>query len=200
MANTDSADNAKRNTVRRSFREYVAADGTVVTNIADATGARFSLRNDDGKTIAAGWTEHFDDMVANNKPIAFAMWTLGFHTKYGNEANTVFNPPKDQTPGSVQDAIDWINEWRESGEWARERTGPKIDIEKLAEAVVAASTKKELGGLDPEAAKAALMAKYEANPELVKLTMQTTEYGNKYRELTAKRVENKADTLKALLG
>lgn len=201
MANTDSADTpAKRETTRRSFRGYVDAQGNDTDKIEEAVGSFFALRTEDGKGIAKRWVDTLDDLIETDKMRAIGYFCLGHQTKHGNEANTVFNPGAGKSPGSIQDAIDWIDEWRGQSDWARERTGPRTDLEKLAEAVVNVSPADAFGGLTPEQAKAALMAKFEASPELVRDTLNTPDFGNEYRRITARKVEDKATTLAKLFA
>lgn len=125
-----------------SERTFIDANGNEVDRMEEATGARYSLVKETGRTEKGepiyGAEHVFDLQIGEAGKPATMFGVFGFWTKVGNVANTVLND-KD-APGTIDDAASDIDDflrqaeagvWREAGEGGVGR-GPKYDNAILA--------------------------------------------------------------------
>lgn len=186
---SDTTQGAKKERSKVSLRDYLGPDGSVVKTIEEATGGRYALLEDDGKTVSKAFDEQFGEAGAFVTMCAI----FGFQTKVGNVANTVLNDKDD--PGTPDDAAAAISEFiagGKDGTWA-DRTGgvgQKVDRPTLAKAVceVAAAAGKPQD-------EAAILAKLESDAGYVRKVRQVPEVAQAYSRLAGKQVKTLDDIL-----
>lgn len=167
-----------------SKREYLGKDGAVVDRMEDATGARYTLLG------VTGGNRDFDEQFGEAGHFTTMNAILGFHTKAGNEVNTVLND-KDE-PGTPDDAAAALEAWiakAKSGTWATRESsggGTRVDKQALAWAAftVAGGEGKSKKSYDE------ILQKLEEEPTFVRQLRSVPAVAKAYAERTGKATKS----------
>lgn len=193
---TVEADATESKRKQVSKRLYIAADGSEVDHIEEASGARYVLLNPAGNVT-------FDEQLGTAGQLATMCAIMGFVTKVGNVANTVLND-KDE-PGDFDDASAAIKAFIDSAKatppvWAERSTGvpgAKVDRDALAGAIVEVATaagKCDAAGADALYAK--VRAKLEDDPAYLRGVRQVPDVARAYATRVGKAAKSIDDFLK----
>jgi len=185
MSNTDTESDTKRRQV--SKRAYLDKAGEECDKIEQASGARYTLLGDGGKS--------FDMQFGEPGKFAVMCAIFGFHTKVGNVANTVLNDKDNPgTPAEAADAIEEFISTAQSGTWA-ERTGGVgivIDKDALAGAVIEVA---KAAGKATDSDYARIRQRMEEDKAYVKTVRQVPEVATEYAKRVGKATKTLADIL-----
>jgi len=187
--------NAKRSRTARSTREYIDSDGNVVDRMENAQGMRFTL---------VGGTKSWD-YIHGQFPFADKCMALfGAPTKFGNVANTVFNPPDKSLAGDVHEAeLELDSFWSdltESEIWVEREggTGRRIDRGMMARAAINIAVNAGKLKDDPETrgeAEQRQLEKFESDKKYWGRVRQNHEILREYTQLMGGTMRSAVDVL-----
>lgn len=185
---------------KRSIRQLIDADGNVVgrDDMKSAVGLRFTLVGSD-----RSW-----DYIHGQYPFADKCFALfGAPTKFGNVANTVFNPPKVngvRVPGTVEEAVAEIDSfWQDLSEseiWIAEgqTTGRGLDRTIMARALINLAVAGGKVKDTPEArgeAEQRQIEKFESDKKYWGLVRENLQVKSEYLRLKGGSVKSALDVL-----
>jgi hypothetical protein len=127
MANTDQGETS-RSREARTKRFFVDAQGQEVDKMELATGAGLGV---------VGTPTTVVRQMKTDDPATRMCAIMGFHTRAGNEINSVLN--NKDNPGTVQEAADAVSDWNDGlddGRWTSREGGAyaRVDRDILTQA------------------------------------------------------------------